>query len=426
MTKMRSGPPVQVICDLRQFTADIGLKDVDALWQKIASYLVGRPLVNNQPLAVSLQEGDVLLWIVDNQGTTRVHAQTPFMIVDILRNATLIYRCKACGEYGPLRCIQCAREQRPDGQERLCSKHAHFIDNRLQVYCQEHRPPCECPHPCSYFANFRCSRCHRFFGPHYRIPHPQDKDIDYCYDCYQALFSHCEVCPPSTRLESRHVGRLQCAYKTRTMSRICGTRLCWEHGQQWKIWGPHCHGITFCEQHKRELVTTDPVDVLAMMIMARPPQRGQFIPLTNVFHLRHILNRERHLRLSFTQIDAALRSLEPYIATGKDREGKQRYHEIIKAAQTMAEVEKTLLQDIKAYYRSRIGYYAAETLIGLNIVKNMAPASDPPRYLIELILSVDDRGPFIGRDGNAFKQLMENLPVARIELRVPGNGQTKQ
>ena len=119
-----------------------------------------------------------------------------------LRNPMLLYRCRVCGSYGPLRCGQCESEKRP---ERLCAKCAHFIEDELSAYCPDHLPHCNCRDGCSRPATFRCSRCHKLFGEHVRRQNPRNPEVDYCQRCHQLLFEQCVVCTAAGQIESRQV-----------------------------------------------------------------------------------------------------------------------------------------------------------------------------------------------------------------------------
>ncbi len=418
--------PVQVICDLRNLTQDVTKEEqVQFLWDQLAAKLVRYHLRKGEPLEVVVKEGTIKLWVVENYGLEQVQSNTPFVIIDVLRNPTLLYRCRKCKNYGPFRCIDCLRqenhegqEQQLEGRERLCSEHAYSITNRMRVYCIEHRPGCACPNPsCPYNANFYCARCHRYFHEHHIVPHPTDKDVEYCDDCYQALFSPCALCPPETKLNSRHLGRLQCYFRTHDMQNTCSTRLCWTHGQQWKIWGPHCRGITLCESHKRELRRLQPIDLLAMMITARPPKQGQSFELTNVFHLRHVLNRDRKVPLTFGQIDQALQALAPYASSWKRTDDRQRFEQIHQAIKGILQEENRLLQAIRAFYGARIGYFAAQEIVSVHIMRNMASASQVARYVIDLQVGDNEKGLFIGHGGYLLKKLCEQLSLDYVNVQ---------
>src|SRR5579884_808197 len=120
---------VQVICDLRRYYLNVDSeRKMNELWQEINERLVGKELRNGGLLEVYLGRGKLVkLWVVDAQEQTSVTPETNFHIVDIVRNPLLIYRCRICRAYGPFCCTDCMKAERPRGEERLCSKHAHFI-----------------------------------------------------------------------------------------------------------------------------------------------------------------------------------------------------------------------------------------------------------------------------------------------------------
>src|SRR5438128_1929141 len=98
---------------------------MQTLWYQVRDLLTGKSLVQGQPIDIQLPHGTVELWVMDAVGKTQVDTATAFSIIDIIRNPKLIYRCRVCGGYGPLRCNRCVDENRPEGQERLCTTCAH-------------------------------------------------------------------------------------------------------------------------------------------------------------------------------------------------------------------------------------------------------------------------------------------------------------
>ena len=104
--------PVQVICDLRDLTQDVTSKEqVQSLWNQLAPKLVRYHLRKGEPLEVVVKEGTIKLWVVENYGLEQVQSNTPFVIIDVLRNPTLLYRCRKCKNYGPFRCVDCLRQE---------------------------------------------------------------------------------------------------------------------------------------------------------------------------------------------------------------------------------------------------------------------------------------------------------------------------
>jgi len=395
-------PTVDVICDLRQFNADVDdVGTVQNLWQRIGEQLVDQPLLVGQPLIVTLPEGELKLWIVDAHDMPRVEPDTTFQIVDVLRSPKLLYRCTICSEYGPLRCIECEKEGR---ETRLCSTHAHQIKDELSAYCPEHIPKCNCRPDCAEDATFRCRRCHRLFGEHVHYYHPNDPTVDYCRRCYQILFEQCSA--PGCH----HLGKSKCAYQTREMEEPCGKPLCAKHSYQWKIWGPHNRGVTLCEHHKRLLGATDPADLLFMMLTARAPyaRRGRRQSLPNPFRLRRIINRNRTTSLTFEQLGLVLRSLESQVSEwGRRAERNYRYmsERYYETTSGLSDVEADLLRQIRGFYQQAIGWDATQQITGLEITDRYYKPGQPPRYRVRLYLNTANKGPFIGRGGSTINQL---------------------
>lgn len=331
--------PVQVICDLRRFRGGTGSRDkLQALWQEASNALVGKPLVQGMSLEIELAQGTFIIWVVDSAGVALVETNTIFTIVDVLRNPNLLYRCQKCGAYGPLRCVKCIDEGCSEGQERLCSKHAHFIKDTLSAYCDKHKPRCECSANCPHEAVFFCSGCRslqrrsrdkstQYYGEHVHYSHPQNQDIDYCKRCYDRLFHHCSVCKKQGKVR---LGKLRCAFKTCNAASSCGESRCWEHSFQWKIWGPESAGVILCEQHGQLLGKADPTALLFTMLSAKPPQRKQGYSLSNIYRLRHMINLHRETPLTFDQLGQALHALSDR-AISWEPDAKGRYDRLLES-----------------------------------------------------------------------------------------------
>lgn len=401
---------VNVICDLRQLRADVDdVGTVQNLWQQIGEKLAGQPLLEGQSLTVTLPEGDLKLWVVDARDVVQVEPDTAFQIVDVLRSPKLLYRCIVCGEYGPLRCVEC---EKGSHETRLCSTHAHQIKDELSAYCPEHIPKCNCTPGCNENATFRCRRCHKLFGDHVHRRHPNDPTVDYCQLCYRILFEQCSA------PDCYHLGKSKCAYQTREMEEPCGKPLCAEHSYQWKIWGPHNRGVTLCEHHRRLLGATDPADLLFMMLTARAPyaRRGRRQSLPNPFRLRRTINCNRAEGLTFDQLGYVLRSLEGQVSDwGRRAEHNydymsKRYYETTSG---LSDVESDLLRQVWDFYQRAVGWDAARQIAGLEITDRYYKPGQPPRYRVRLYLNTTNKGPFIGRGGATINQLrnMLNLEI---------------
>lgn len=352
-----------------------------------------------------------MLWVVDAEGGAReVESDTPFNVVDVLRSATLLYRCRQCGEYGPLRCLKCEDGHLP---ARLCARCAHTIKDELSAYCPDHVPRCSCREDCGRSAVFRCRRCRKLFGEHVRRQNPHDPDVDYCQRCYQHLFEQCGVCVGQGQ---PRLGQSKCAFKLRDAESPCATPLCWGHSFQWKIWGPHNRGVTLCERHKLLLPTTEPADLLYLMLTARPPfvQRGRRQSLPNPFRLRRIVNRNRPAPLTFDQIGSALRSTSSQVE--RWGESAKRSHEYMsrtfdETVRGLANVEVDWQQKVKAFYQRVVSRQAAEAIAGVEIADCFFKPGQPPRYRLQLRLNTANTLPYIGHRGATINQLCSELNV---------------
>ncbi len=427
MTTHTQQKAVQIICDLRGIESNVHDKNsMRAIWQQANTQLVGKSLLPQQPLEISLANGTLTLWIVDAKGLQRIEQDTTFDIVDILRNPALRYHCKVCNAYGPLRCVKCVEEKSPEGAERLCSQHAYFVKDSQSAYCPKHKPTCRCSPSCKELATFACNRCSKprqpgLFGEHYRHPHPQNSDIDYCQRCYAILFERCEVC--NKQGKTQKLAGQHCAYKTRSGDKPCGMALCWEHCLQWKIWGQHCRGLPFCEKHKQLLSKSDPADALFMMITAIPPRNS--IHLSNIFRLRRLINRGRTQNVQFEQLGQALYLLKDF-ANSWDERARQRYSEIMQAytetKKTLPQLQNSLLQQITSFYAHESGHQASSQIVGLEVVDCFSRQGSPQKYHLNLVITTPNKGPFIGRGGALIRQVYSQHNIERLDFSQVING----
>lgn len=408
--------PVEFIFDLRRYTdrADSSEK-VEALWRKISPSLVGKPLTNGTAISLDIpQTGNIALWIVESNGLIQIADDTEFNIVDVLRSPKLLYQCAVCKEYGPLRCVKCEEEHR---ETRLCSRHAHIIKDELSAYCSEHIPTCSCRDNCNEPAVFRCRSCARtnrqnsLYGKHFHKSHPNDPDVDYCQRCYQRLFEHCKT-PGCHR-----PGRSKCQYQTRSAD-PCNVPSCSDHSYQWKIWGPHNRGVTLCEKHHDMLGIADPADLIFLILTAKAPlssKRGRYQSMPNPFRLRRLVNHHRSSKLSFSQLEYVLKSMEPLVPNW-GRNAERNYGFLIKSFNeivgSLDGLERDFLDTIRSYYQTHVGWDAASQIQALQIQDRFSKPNEKPKYRVKLIVT-GEKGRLIGRGGAYMKQLreMHNLEV---------------
>ncbi len=412
-------PYVEFIFDLRRYTgkADSGEK-VESLWRQINAGLVGKSINSGSVINLDMPDGNVGLWIVETNGLSQVAADTEFRAMDVLRSPKLVYQCAECGEYGPLRCVKCEEEKR---ETRLCSKHAHIIKDELSAYCKDHIPTCNCRTGCHEQAIFRCQSCARIFqkreeryrslyGKHVHKTHPNDPNVDYCQRCYQRQFERCN----STGCN--RPGRSKCQYQSRN-GEACGAPSCSDHSYQWKIWGPHNRGVNLCEKHQGMMGRSDPADLVFLILTAKAPfaKRGRRYSMPNPFRLRRLINRHRSSPLSFTQIEYALKSLEPLVAE-LSRNAVKNYEFLMKLfAETMGNLdslERDSLEKIRSYYQNHVGWDAAAQILGLQIQDRFSRPGEKTRYRVRVQFS-GEKGRLIGRGGVYMKQIRDlyNLEV---------------
>ena len=404
---------VELIFDLRCITETIDNEErVEKLWREINADLVGKPLVSGDVITLDVPAGTVNIWIANSNGIPQVMDDTEFQVVDVLRNPKLLYKCAVCGEYGPFRCVTCEEEGK---ETRLCSKHAHIIKDELSAYCPDHLPTCNCKNGCQEIATFRCDSCartnrkHSLFGEHFHRHHPNDPDVDYCVRCYQLKFERCEN-PSCNR-----IGRSKCQYQTHSMAEPCNAPLCTDHSYQWKIWGPHNRGVTLCEKHQRTLGTTDPADLIFLIITAKPPfaRRGRYHYMPNPFRLRRLINRHRRDPVSFSQLEYALKSLAPLVPDlGKRSE--RNYQRLVKSFEESIDnldvLERDLLIQVRSYYSSSVGYYTAQQILSLEIQDRYYKPGQPPKYRVRIAVS-GNKGRLIGSKGVYINALREKLNI---------------
>ena len=352
-----------------------------------------------------------------------------------MRKSELFYVCQNCGKYGPLRCIRCEDEKVPRGEERICTSCAHSIKDYLGVYCPKHTPRCMCRSGCQELATFKCGRCRQLFGQHVYKRHPRNLDIDYCENCYQTLFGKCVVCIEKDRAIP-DLGKIRCAYKTRTMERSCNNRLCWEHTSQWKIWGPNKHGLPLCPYHQSQMRETDPLDILYMLITIDPldfnrvarhtetssSRKSYYVPY-NTYRIRRIINRNcAENMLSFADLGEILHTIADTVSFNRrenerlDKMQKE-YAQTIKDIQ---QIQKQFLEDIRAFYRRELDakaatYIADVTIEDLDLFRARGQA---PLYKVHLHLSTKNKWLYIGTNGELLQKLHaeSNLIVHIVEV----------
>lgn len=406
-------PAVDVICDLRGLEE----KSPDAarlreLWEQFGSSLIGQPLVPGSFISVPLPQGRVALWVLSDGAGDVVGPETSFNVLDVIRSPKLIYRCRECGRYGPLRCLKCEEGERP---ARLCGACSHRIEDELTTYCREHAPPCGCRPDCQQRATHRCQHkaCRRLFGAHYMRERENDPDVKYCRRCFAFLFEKCVECLREVRRRPG-LGKVKCAYRRCADAAACGKPLCYGHSYQWQIWGKYYRGVNLCGDHQGALGRTDPADLLYMILSARPPleRRGRRRPPPDPFQLRRIVNRDRAGQLSLEQLSLAMRYLPQRVA-GWDADARpasnlRRVHEnMARRLEEAARMHADLLARIRAFYQAESGREAAAHIVGLTLEYIYVRR----RYKASIHLDTRDKRPFIGRGGEIVNRLRSQLNV---------------
>lgn len=403
-----------VICDLRQLdSASLDISGVQDLWRRISGSLVGQPLVPGSFIKVALPNGELALWVLSATGGV-VGSDTAFNIVDVMRSPKLLYQCRDCGKYGPLRCIGCEDEGRP---ARLCAKCAHQIRDELTAYCQVHAPVCGCRPECDQRATFRCQRrdiggqrkiCRRLFGDHYLRRKPFDPDVEYCKRCFSNLFEQCVECQREGRRKAA-LGKIKCAYRTRVGTPPCGKPLCYGHSYQWKIWGKYYRGINLCDEHQRALGGSVPGDLLYLILSAPPPfeRRGKRRSLPNPFQLQRIVNHKRATKLSLEHIGHALAALSDQ-AKSWGNAAQRNYDYLSGRLNEVLRLQAELLPRAIAFYRDELGAEAATQIVGLTVNDYIFKTR---RHRVTLHLATSNKGLFIGAGGVRINRLKLQLGV---------------
>lgn len=412
-----SRPTVDVICDLRgldESSADAAR--LRELWKQFGGLLVGQPLVPGSFIHVPLPRGQLSLWVIGGGAGDVVRIETSFNVIDVMRSPKLLYRCRECGRYGPLRCYTCEQEKRPDPDVRLCGDCSHRIEDELTSYCREHAPPCSCRPDCPHRATHRCQRksCRRLFGAHYMRERENDPDVKYCRRCFAFLFEKCVECLRGER-KRPGLGKVKCAYRRCADQVACSKPLCYDHSYQWQIWGRTYRGVNLCGEHQRALTRTDPADLLYMIFSARPPleRRGRRRPPPTPFQLRRILSRDRAGHLSLEQLALALRSLPERVADWEDdsraAQNRRRVRdEVARRADEAVRLQNELLPRVRSFYEAELGREAASRVTGLTVVDYIFKTRC---YRVALHLDTANKGAFVGRGGDTVKRLRSLLNV---------------
>jgi hypothetical protein len=204
------------------------------------------------------------------------------------------------------------------------------------------------------------------------------------------------------------------------MAYPCGEALCWKHALQWKIWGPHQHGITLCEHHKRLIRNSNPKDVLAMMITTRPPRsrHGKSFSLANLYRLRRLLNRDRTESLSFEAIVETLHALSEQ-SKAWDKYAQQRYKEFVNSCdKTLQEIpirQNEMLAKIREYYWDEVGKKTAQAIAWLTIEDRYVRPGQPDLFFLVVQLTIPSKRPYIGIGGETVKRIESQLS-ARLDF----------
>lgn len=405
---------VDVICDLRgldENSADAA--QLRELWEQFGGSLVGQPLVPGSFISVPLPRGQVSLWVMGGVAGGVVRPDTSFNVLDVMRSPKLLYRCRECGRYGPLRCLRCEDEDRP---ARLCGDCSHRIEDELTTYCREHSPPCSCRPGCPQRATHRCQRktCRQLFGAHYVRGKENDPEAKYCRRCFGFLFEKCVECLREGR-KRPGLGKVKCAYRRCADAAGCGKPLCYGHSYQWQVWGKLYRGVNLCGDHQRALARTDPADLLYMIVSVRPPveRRGRRRPPPGPFQLRRIVNRDRAAPLSVEHLSTALRSLPGRVPDWEDASRPAQHRrrvrdEMARRVDEALRLPAELLPRVRAFYEAELGPEAAARVAGLSVVDYVYKTR---RYRVALQLNAANKGPYIGRDGDTIKRLRSRLNV---------------
>jgi hypothetical protein len=406
---------IEAILDLREWRETAASPSaIGRAWAAIQSSLVGQLPVAAEALEVRAEGGIARLWIVSTPSHEPIADDTPLLLLDVVRNPRLMYVCRDCGEYGPLRCQKCEDEEQP---ARLCSKCAKTILDELTAYCSRHLPLCECREGCPEKANFRCRKCRRLFGTHQQKAHPRDPETSYCANCHWVLFGRCQPC---AELRKQRLGRSKCGFFRRDTGERCALPLCWEHSQQWRAWGQDNRGIPLCPEHVKALATVDLESILLSLLTTKPPisDRGRPMPLPNLFRVRKLLKTCRSRPESFRTILEAVQRLEPDIES-RGRERLSRDYRYMResygeALADLAQKEPMFLEQIRDYYARELGSGYGSAILGAEVIERWKEKGQW-RYRVDVRTSLTNRGHLIGPGGQRIKPLQEKYGI-RIDF----------
>lgn len=408
---------IPIILDLRGTQMPFQIQeDIGTVWQTIESQLVGKYITCDTPLTLETKLGTILLLSVDETINKMIHTDDQFLITNVFQNPTVLYTCKECNEYGPLRCKDCEDEKNPN---RLCSNHALSIDDELRFYCKHHIPTCSQTH-CYQAATFRCQKCYNLFCKNEQRKHPNDEYIDYCSNCYTFLFERC------SEKSCNRVGRTKCEFSYLNVNiEVCKEPLCTEHSFQWKLWGGHNRGITLCQKHRDELKNTSLKDLLNIIITAKPPfeKRGKLYSLPKAFKLRRLINSQKQQPVSFQEIEHALNRLEGEAEvrqwTVRNRHDFQfMKSRFIEDTQGLPDKEKELLTKIWNFYKLKLDHRNQHMLYYIKRVEiaDVFFKNQKNQYTVKLHLAAEaQRGIFIGAGGKFIAELSQQL---MIEIKI--------
>lgn len=426
-----SAPPapadVEVVLDLHDLLDAPTTKGGFAeLWKKVEPALVGRDLRTQPVHRLTNRNGTVRLEVVRvDDSVDLIRPSTRFAVVGVRETALIRRRCRLCSatgsvRYGPFECGSCGSGPAV-ADNRVCDAHVSILDGALTATCVEHRPSCD---GCARPATFRCAgRCRSWGTPwcdRHRRPHPSDPDLDYCPNCYDAVFPRCtaEVCAD--------VGTIWCEHVEAT-GRPCGRRTCPRHGSRWQVFGGERLGLGRCGTH-RDLRGLDSLELLRQIVAGAARRRHERPPSLRGFAY-NLRRYDAELALDYGRIAEHLRKVsaglrnDPKVAAAVDKAWPrwEREHDRIRKDHEVGEDLVARLRQLAPQHDPRYGPQIAAAIGFADYVPPVEQAGRSRRALLFVTLPEHLHGRLKGK-GRSLIRTYSDLLGAEVKIDESGAG----
>ena len=404
---------IEVVLDLRDYRErPKGGKEFFELWQRIEPALEGRRLTTGHPHVLDAGEsGTVRLEVIDAPPEEEmITSRTAFAVYSVLEQPRIIYPCQQCVKqgrqtYGPFVCEACGKEGRGG---RCCDDHVAILDGSMRSTCVEHVPNCHCGQKATFWCQGRNCRRSKAWCDEHRRPHPYNRDVWYCLECYTLEFPQCG------HLGCANTGTIACEHVDSASGRSCGVRSCAVHARRWQIFGPHAEGLGLCERHQG-LSQFGDIDLIFQLVAGTVARRRRGWSRTHLPSLNAV--RHTFLNVRGRPYDLATLGLLFDNVFAKLDKSKVLEGDMARLIQEHAQVRRAGIE--KNEKEQSVGRRHFEKLqrelvsMGLGSIASALVYSDfrASKNMLFVRLSQQLRGRLIGRGGSTIRDLEVRVGV---------------